>query len=927
MDEAKPIETNIVNEEKLLEERKTKVMGFLKQRWLWATVFLIIALILGTYIRSLPMQDHGGHPGLWDFAQNDWALGPDLDPWLFVRDAKEIVTTGSLPAIDHLRYVPYGFDNSIETKLLPYLIAGTYYLLTIFGYHNIVLAGAFYPVLAFALTIISFFLFVREIFNTKEKDNRSKANIIALIATFFMIVTPTFLSRTVAGIPEKESSFFLLFFSFYFFLKAWKAEKTRDSIIYGILAGVATGLMSLMWGGVTYSFITIGFGTFVAFILNKMNRRQLYVYASWVIVSFSMATLLTHKATLLGLVSSIDTGIVTITLFLAAVHFIIWESPLKNIKSLNKYKIPKNILSMIIGIVMLFVLVIIFFGPGFVPNKLNGIYKTMFNPTTGRWQVTVAENRQPFFNEWASEFGPYIKNIPNLPLCFWMFIIGSIVLFKKLLSKINNKDAWILTALYIFFLFGLIFSRYSSTGLLNGENLLSKGLFIGSSLLLVAGLLYYYIIYEKSNHKGFEEVDYSYIFLYGLFFLCLFTARSAIRLIMVLAPVAMIFVGYLIYISFESFRKSKDETMKILLGACMIIIILAGLFTFVSYYQNITAQAYSFIPSSYNFQWQKAMKWVRDDTPKTAVFAHWWDYGYWLQSIGERATVTDGGNAYVYWNYLSGRLVLTGDNQNDSLEFLYNHNATYLLIDSSDIGKYGAFSSIGSNKNYDRYSWIGTFLMDEKQTQETKNQTLLVYTGGIALDEDLNINENGVEINLPAQSTGIGIIIVPIEKQGNLTKFDQPYIYTVYNGVNHKINLRYLDIAKVGKDDFMDYGSGIEGCAYLFPSITPDNQGRVAQNSIGASMLLTPRLMRGYLAQKYILDDPFKRFPNFVVAHKEPAPVVESLSSQGMPLPDFVYYQGTQGPITIWSINYTGNEKIRTDYQDIYPDKYIDWEL
>jgi len=66
-----------------------------------------------------------------------------------------------------------------------------------------------------------------------------------------------------------------------------------------------------------------------------------------------------------------------------------------------------------------------------------------------------------------------------------------------------------------------------------------------------------------------------------------------------------------------------------------------------------------------------------------------------LQSIGERATVLDGGNAIVYWNYLMGRHVLTGDNQKDALEFLYNHNTTHLLIDSSDIGKYGAYSSIG----------------------------------------------------------------------------------------------------------------------------------------------------------------------------------------------------------------------------------------
>jgi len=132
----------------------------------------------------------------------------------------------------------------------------------------------------------------------------------------------------------------------------------------------------------------------------------------------------------------------------------------------------------------------------------------------------------------------------------------------------------------------------------------------------------------------------------------------------------------------------------------------------------------------------KAMKWVREETPKNAVFGHWWDYGYWVQSLGERATVLDGGNRIGYWNYLMGRHVLTGDNQDDALEFLYNHNTTHLLIDSSDIGKYGAYSSIGSDDNFDRASGIGIFILDEKQTQETQDQIMFVYSGGVGLDED-----------------------------------------------------------------------------------------------------------------------------------------------------------------------------------------------
>jgi hypothetical protein len=316
------------------------------------------------------------------------------------------------------------------------------------------------------------------------------------------------------------------------------------------------------------------------------------------------------------------------------------------------------------------------------------------------------------------------------------------------------------------------------------------------------------------------------------------------------------------------------------------------------------------------------MRWVRNETPQNAVFAHWWDYGYWVQSIGNRATVLDGGNAITYWNYLMGRLVLTGDNQKDSLEFLYNHNATHLLIDSSDIGKYGAFSSIGSDKEYDRYSWVGTFLLDESQTQETSNETLLVYTGGIALDENLLIKQNEKEIMLPAQAAGIGAIILPYLKTVNQTQFGQPYTIIVYQGKQYKQELRYLAID--GK--FIDFKSGIEGGIYIMPKINQEGQ-KVSADPIGASMYLSPRLMRGFLTQKYILDDPFKKFPNFKLEHSEPNIIIASLNSQGMNLPEFVYFQGIQGPIKIWSIKYTGTEKIKQEYTATDPTPYLDWKL
>jgi asparagine N-glycosylation enzyme membrane subunit Stt3 len=910
-------------EEERIEERKEKLLIFLKKPNLIIFILLIVALILGVYIRSLPMQDHGGLPGLWDITTNTWTLGPDLDPWVFLRYAEIIVEQGSLSEIDMMRNVPLGFDPSLETKLLPYMIAGTYWFLNIFSEVNIEFAGAVFPVIMFALTIISFFLFVREIFVRKDKKSKIKANIISLISTFFMIVIPTFLSRTVAGIPEKESAaFFFMFLTFYFFLKAWKADNMKRALIFAILSGISTACMGLIWGGISYIFVTLALASTAAFILNKVYKKEIVIYALWIITSFSLLILLTNRFSLKGLLTSLDSGLAFMVLFILVIHFVLWNTKLKEIKFLEKIKIPKNILSLIIAIILGILLISIFLGPSFIINKIKVLNQVFFRPVTGRWNITVAENRQPFFTEWGASFGPFIRNIPIL---FWLFFIGSVVLFKEMLKNIKKKDSWILTGLYVLFFFGLVFSRYSGSSLFNGENFISKFFYYSSSILLIGSLIYYYVKYHKEDFKGFEKIEFEFLFLFSLFVLCLFTARSAVRLIMVLAPIAPIFLSFLIVDSISRFKKIKDRednTKKIILGALIILILILSIFIFWNFYKGVKGQAYNFIPSYYNQQWQKAMSWVREETPEDAVFSHWWDYGYWVQSIGKRATVLDGGNVIPFWNYWMGRVVLTGDNEPDALEFLYNHDATHLLIDSTDIGKYTAFSSIGSDENYDRYSWISIMVSDQRQIQETRNGTKRLYQGGNAIDEDLVYNINGKDVFLPAQRAGIGGITIEMNEQTDTVSFNQPIAIFVYEGQQYQIPLRYIYF----NGEFIDFGSGIEGTATIIQNIYQSNQGMSVDN-LGALMYLSPRLMRGLLAQIYILDDPFNNFEHFELVHTEPNLIVDSLRSQGMNLREFVYYQGVQGPIKIWEISYTGEEEIKEEYLDKDASKYLDWSL
>jgi asparagine N-glycosylation enzyme membrane subunit Stt3 len=930
-----------MEQENLIQERQKKILDLFKKNISWIFyILLAVILWINIRIRTLPMKINPstGKPFLWDITRDNWTLGPDLDPFFFLRWAKTIVEQGALPAIDYMRYVPLGYNTLNETRLLPYSIVYLYKFLKTFSDKvTVEYAAVILPVVASVFATIAFFLLVRKIFEDKGKKI---SNIVALTASAFLITLPSLLPRTIAGIPEKESlGFGLMFFAFYFLISAWKSKSTKNQIILGLVSGLFTALMALIWGGVVFIFTSVAIAGFLAFILEQIDKKELAVYSSWIISSMIFWLPFTNRSGgILGFLTSPSTGSAFIVWVLFICYFLLFKTKLKDNKifeNKNLAIIPKPILTLLISIILLLILSSIFLGPLTLLNISKEIIDHLSRPYEDRLSFTVAENKQPFFkSDWEESFGPtqFIlfgvnKNIP--PLFFWLFFIGTIILFNEMIKKFNLKEKIILTSSYAVFLLALIFSRTSSSDNLNGSSSLSLIVYIGGYLILLAAAIYVY--YKKNTLKEteiFKEIKFDYIFIFSLVFVGIIAARSAIRLIMVLAPIAIIPLSYItVNFLFESLKEKKEEIIRVLLVIGSIILILLSAYTLYYNYLVVNSAAKSHIPSSYTYQWQEAMGWIRENTPKNAVFGHWWDYGYWLQTIGERATMLDGGNSIGYWNYLMGRHVLTGETEEEALEVLYNHNVTHFLIDSTEIGKYSAYSNIGSDENYDRFSWIGSFVMDEAQTVETNNKTLFVYKGGVGLDEDIIYDESSNKRTIiPGGKSGVGLIVVPKvtnainntnlknNQSSEKTNFEQPYVIIGNNIGRYEVKLRYLFI----NNELIDFSSGINATAFIFPSLSVNSQGGASVNQIGAAMFLSPRNMRALWVRLYLLNQG----KQFKLIHTEPNAIITSLRSQGLNIGDFVYYQGIQGPIKIWEINYTGNEKYNPEYvQPTYPEK------
>jgi len=906
-----------------IENRKKNLINFFKKKGDWIVyAILTIILSISVYIRTLPMaiNPSTGKPGLWDITTNTWTLGPDLDPFLFLRWAKYIAAHGKLFALDMLRYVPTAHicsgascapvNPSGETILLPYMISWLYNILTIFSKDvTVTYAAVIFPVIMAVFTGIAFFLFARKLF---YKEDKKIANIIALISTALFVLIPSLLPRAIAGIPEKESvAFFFIFIAFYFFLEAFTSDKLKKSLIFGTLAGISTGVLGLISGFSDLVFVIIAGAVLIEFLLGKIDRNKFYSFSAW-IFGFIISTVpFSERFSISNLIQSTSTALCFIVFFVLLINFIIFDKKIFKIdEKLKKIKLPSQIISILIGGISLTILASIFFGISFVPNIVKDIISNTIHPISeGRFSITVAENAQAYFvSDWTNGFGPSVFNIP---LYFWLFFAGAVLLFSYTIKSLEKKEKRILTFSYILFLICLIFSKYSSSSVLNGDSTLSLIVYFVGALFFIGSLIYIYSKkYKEGKFSEFKELNSEYIFYLIFLTFTIIAARGAVRLLMVLGASSPIVVGFLTVKIIKKYFNEKEDFKKLIAGILVLLVLISLIFTIWTYYQNDKSMAENYVPGIYTWQWQKAMAWVRDNTSINAVFAHWWDYGYWVQSIGERATILDGGNAIGYWDYFMGRNVLTGTNEREALDFLYAHNGTHLLIDSTDIGKYGAFSSIGSNGSYDRYSWIPTGMLDSTQTKETANSTTYVYSIGTSIDQDFIFNYNGQEILLPQGKAGVAAVTVTENKNNEIL---QPTIYFTYNSQQYSMPLKQIYID--GK--LYTFDSGFDGAIYVFPSVDQSSDGKLQVNPIGAAFYLSQRTVNSELVKLYLFNETSNYFK---LVHTEEDLLVDNLKSQGINPGDFVYYQGLRGPIKIWEISYPTDIKLNQTYLDTeYP--------
>jgi asparagine N-glycosylation enzyme membrane subunit Stt3 len=834
----------------------------------------------------------------------------DPDALYFLRLSHVVLEEGSLKGIDELR-AP-GADIVYLKEITPYMIVGMYKLVKIFDSSiDFNLIAILSPVIFFILGLIVFFFLCYYL---------TKSKLIALISSAFLAFSPAYLFRTVAGVLDHDSIGMLGIFAslLIFTLGMKKHDSSRNkTLLWGALLGLTTAFSLGAWaGGVTFLFMIIPVTIIIHYLFNleglKEKKEKLILFNIVWIISYVMFARIIGFAVwdiLNRLLTPSSMLLILVLGFMIVDYFVE-----RNIKKLKFVKENKRVLYSLVIALILGILFISISGKN-IFSMIGDIYAKLLSPFGygGRLGSTVSENAQPYLISWIGQIGKHL---------FWLFFAGMVFIgadFSRRISSRKHKIYFVLT--WIIVISGILFSRISSEHTFNGTNFISQLFFVGGFLVF-----FIYFIWIYFNKRFNIDKELIVMFSWMLFMLVL--SRAAARTIFVATPFACFAAGYFLIKIVEQSKKTKDETLKIIVW---IILIISIVFSFiilfgnplgnpVGTYQTVKSQAIN-IGLAANYQWQYAMEWARENTNEEDIFIHWWDYGYLVQTLADRKTVSDGGHASGdSGDHNMGRYVLTTPNPKTALSYMKTWEVSYLIIDPTDLGKYAAYSKIGGDENYDRFSSPFTMVQDESQTVETSSSKKMVYQGSSFVDEDIvyeniflpgySFDKNG-EISI--KSYVIGTLIEIEENSKGETKIKQPQTVFYYNNQQYQIPVRYVYYG----DQMIDFKSGIESTLMIIPKLDLDSSGQVQINPLGAAIYLSPKVSKSLFAKLYLMNDPSNEYPTVTLANSENDYVITTLRQQGMDIGEFIYYGGFRGPLKIWEVEYPAGTETHEEFLEL----------
>lgn len=564
-----------------------------------------------------------------------------------------------------------------------------------------------------------------------------------LFASIIFAFMPAIIQRGNLGWFKSEPlGLFFGTLSVYLFLSAIKDNNLRRTVIKVIGAGIILGLANASWGGIQYFCIPLGIFFFVLPFIRKDSKTITYA-----VVVFTLVTLITAGAFPRPGISFVI-GLPGIALMIGALFCVIGN--IVRIKSKHS-KVNRNLfISLTIFIALSGTLIA---AGAYQPSSFR--YLNAINPFLSAQNPlveSVAEHSTPTIVDYFTDyfillifagFGSYMAFTKRTDMSLFALIIG-------------------LTGLYV----SATFARLMVFSSISIAILASIGFYEITRSILQNKIQSHGQISEKEFQKKIKRGK------------ILPQVKSIVKIayiagIIFLISIPLIDNQGIIYPKNFNWISSADIPPSIANGA-----------------------------TGFRVQiddWFDALDWIEKNTPEDSVIASWWDYGYWITTLGNRTTLAD--NATINQTRIQTIAKMLMSEPETGIKISQDLKTDYILVyivaDRHQGPNGNAFYTLGSGGDESKKQWfmrIGGF--NEKDYVEDDgftpnpnfwNNTLLGKLIPYSPISYASVN-NGMLANLqPEYSSGtIAINAKDIKFPNNGTK-EQP-LKLVYSSPSFENN-------------------------------------------------------------------------------------------------------------------------------------------
>jgi dolichyl-diphosphooligosaccharide---protein glycosyltransferase len=560
----------------------------------------------------------------------------EFDPYFDYRATKFIVDNG-LDAYwqwhDTMSWYPEGRDVPGTSQAVLHITAA--YLYQAFGRGMSLLDFTIaFPAVMGALTVIAVFALVRVLGGTSA----------GMFSALFMAFSPAIIQRGNLGWFKSEPlGLFFGILAMYLFISAIKHKQIKYAIAKAVAGGLILGLANGAWGGIQYFSIPIS----LFFIALPFFRKDLTI-PMYVAVAFTVFTLITAAAFPRPGVSFVlglpGLAMMAGTIFLVIAFFV---------KRISKPMVQtRNVALMLIAFVAVGIGFIVA-GPYVSPSFR---YLNAVNPFIGSVDPLVESVAEHFTPTVADYFTDFSVLLMFAGLGGWLAFRrrNDTAIFALLIGITGVYVSATFARLLVFASVGIIV--LAGLGLLEVTRSIMAYREAAATPVTAAGPRVTAATREERRKIEFARRSHS-------------TSGQIVKISYVIVMVMMLSIP-MFYPTNANWVSSADVPAAIANGG-----------------------------TGYRIQspdWIDAMDWLSKNTEPGAVIASWWDYGYWITTLGNKTSLADNATLNTTRIQTIGKMFIS--DEKSGMKIAQDLKADYILVYVvGQVRFYGQQNTTGTN--------------------------------------------------------------------------------------------------------------------------------------------------------------------------------------------------------------------------------------